>query len=152
LGICFEVLTLLFGLWVGYKPVIYLTDAKKKNRWYLILLRGIVSMCIVAICVTIGKQKVPILAGIFSSFPAIKLSIIVGLWVQDENLMHNTLTPMTLGNAAAGLFTISYGWLSLYLNIFVAITVAYLCSLVLVTIPTYIYGLKMRRTGDNSSV
>ncbi|KAF0981841.1 hypothetical protein FDP41_011702 [Naegleria fowleri] len=84
--------------------------------------------------------KFSIISGLLTAFPAIFLTAMVTLWLtQGEQASVRAAPAMMLGSSSIPLFAISVCVASLYMNMFVAIVVAYLSSVIFGSIPAYAF-------------
>ncbi|KAG2387898.1 hypothetical protein C9374_000748 [Naegleria lovaniensis] len=141
LGCSFYVLLLIISIPFNWTITIPKNPIPpKKAAWWMILSRGIFAFIIIAISVILSGLKLTIISGLLTAFPAIFLTAMVTLWLtQGEQASVRAASAMMLGSTSIPVFAISACVALLYMNMFVAIAVAYVASVAFGSVPAYAF-------------
>ena len=116
-----------------------------KNRvsWFALTLRGTLAATAIGVCVLISKgdnATSSLLAGMVSVFPAIFLTTMVSLWwSQGESVPTGAVGPMMLGSSSVSCFALTVPRIANHVNIGWACTIAWILSVLLVTLPSTVW-------------
>lgn len=148
LGFACAALSLSFGMWSTRAP----RPAPKGTRSVglgTLLARGLLAALAIAGAVTLASVAGPLISGVASVFPAIFLTSMVSLWwSQGEAVQGGAVGPMMLGSTSVSAYALFAASLLPALGVLVGSLVAWILSLLVITVPAFGWlQWRIQRTG-----
>ena len=106
----------------------------------VLVVRGLLAGICIVFSIWLSGLGSPLLSGMASVFPAIFLTTMVALWFsQGEAVQAGAVGPMMLGGTSVSVFTLFAALLFPRLSLWVAVPLVWLGSVILVSLPAYLW-------------
>ena len=141
--------TFVLQLGVGTWACINNPPAPKGNndvRLPVYVARGCLAAAAIGVSVWMSSLGIPLLAGIFSVFPAIFLTAMVSVWLsQGQAVQAGAVGPLILGSASVSAFSIGSALFVPITNVTLGTFAAWFCAVGFVSVPAWLW-LKRQTT------
>jgi len=140
---------LVGGLWAARDPR-PAPKGRRKVGPVALLSRGVFAAAAIGTSIALADIAGPLVAGVAAVFPAIFLTTMVSIWLaQGEDVQAGAVGPMMLGSTSVSVYALASAWLFPQLGPWLGSAGAWVLSIVLVSIPCWMWTRRAPRSRDD---